>query len=912
MSYKTKTFTGAPQIKVDNVRSRKARIGTVDADQIEIWSADRATRLFYYDTANGRLEITDLHITGDLTADGTGSIIDMDTIEAKDSLMKLNSEADQGAGSDNVDIGFFAVVGGTTDYAGFYRDATDGIWKFSNTISPEPTTAVTSGAFATVQLGTLTADTAITVAGTNVGSSLSDHNGRITTLETEIALFNDELQNLTAAEIQQLQNIGTSTISAGQWAYLGAMDQGVATTDTPTFNKLVLTKDANPTMYFGSDTLTGLTSDSLNTITMIVANSTQTEWNLSGFKPASGVQWTASNTLTADSSGLSLSSAAASGSDFTVNNTGGLYSDIILSNTGTPRLRIRATGDTEQCIYGLRSSPLKFGTNDASQMELSSSGSLGIGDTANAQFEVFKSYSGTGLSTTAHITNTYSSGSGVRYTDLAFRLTDSVGTNKDACVIQAVSNHHDVFTGANLVFMTRTADSTPTEKMRLDKDGNLGIGGTPSGKLDVVGSAGTARIETTGDTLAFTKSGTNYLKSAGSFDIQTNGANTAMTIGTGGDVQIKGSYNDLYLHSSDVASGQSSFFIGFAGSEKCAIMFDYINNFFRGDFHICVDTAGDGNAVALSDSKFKIDGQTGEITMNDSTYSSSAIEINDQGSGNRYAFIDFHGDDTYTDYSFRIIRQNGGANTTSEIVHRGTGDLIMKTVESADIVLKTGDVEKARLDSDGNLGLGTTADANYRLHVHGDSGTTNGEVARFTTNRGASTVKLDLAIGSVGVVWDALNTSGGFGVQWNMDGVEKMRLNTTGDLSVVGALSKGSGSFDIPHVVPEKKAKGMRLRHYFVESNTAGDNLYRYQVEIKENTHTIDLPDYFNLLNTNVQVWVNANKHFGQGYGEIIGDKLVITTNAPGIYNILVIGTRHDEIAMKDFTKHGLEYIPEA
>lgn len=43
------------------------------------------------------------------------------------------------------------------------------------------------------------------------------------------------LDGITPAERGQLNNIGTTTISAGQWAFLGASDQGVATTDTPAF-----------------------------------------------------------------------------------------------------------------------------------------------------------------------------------------------------------------------------------------------------------------------------------------------------------------------------------------------------------------------------------------------------------------------------------------------------------------------------------------------------------------------------------------------------------------------------------------------------------------------------------------------------------------------------------------------------
>jgi hypothetical protein len=45
----------------------------------------------------------------------------------------------------------------------------------------------------------------------------------------------DNMTGITLAEATQLLNIDTTTISIAQWAYLGAMDQGVATTDSPTF-----------------------------------------------------------------------------------------------------------------------------------------------------------------------------------------------------------------------------------------------------------------------------------------------------------------------------------------------------------------------------------------------------------------------------------------------------------------------------------------------------------------------------------------------------------------------------------------------------------------------------------------------------------------------------------------------------
>ncbi len=52
-----------------------------------------------------------------------------------------------------------------------------------------------------------------------------------------------EISNLTAAEGAQLENIGTTTISAAQWGYLGGMDQNVKTNSNVNFNNLVVAGD---------------------------------------------------------------------------------------------------------------------------------------------------------------------------------------------------------------------------------------------------------------------------------------------------------------------------------------------------------------------------------------------------------------------------------------------------------------------------------------------------------------------------------------------------------------------------------------------------------------------------------------------------------------------------------------------
>ena len=120
------------------------------------------------------------------------------------------------------------------------------------------------------------------------------------------------------------------------------------------------------------------------------------------------------------------------------------------------------------------------------------------------------------------------------------------------------------------------------------------------------------------------------------------------------------------------------------------------------------------------------------------------------------------------------------------------------------------------------------------------------------------------------------------------------------NLCVFGNVTKGGGTFKISHPDP-KKTETHYLIHSFVESPTAGDNIYRYEVESIDGVAEINLPDYFSYLNENIQVWVSGKNNFGNGYGEVSVDlkKIEIHTSIDGLYNILVIGTRKDDHAKK-------------
>jgi len=131
-----------------------------------------------------------------------------------------------------------------------------------------------------------------------------------------------------------------------------------------------------------------------------------------------------------------------------------------------------------------------------------------------------------------------------------------------------------------------------------------------------------------------------------------------------------------------------------------------------------------------------------------------------------------------------------------------------------------------------------------------------------------------------------------------------------GKLSVTGTLSKGGGSFDIMHPDPSKPV-GTRLRHCFVEAPTRGDNIYRFQVTTVDLSATVLLPSYYKYLNEGTQIWVNPANCLGSGYGVLQHDNetVHITVSIEGVYNVLIIGTRKDQMMIDFFDNNGgVEY----
>jgi len=100
--------------------------------------------------------------------------------------------------------------------------------------------------------------------------------------------------------------------------------------------------------------------------------------------------------------------------------------------------------------------------------------------------------------------------------------------------------------------------------------------------------------------------------------------------------------------------------------------------------------------AADSNSYFLIRGVSNEIC-----YARLGVGRNTDG----ISRLDLVGDTTHTDYGARFIR-NGGANGTTYLSHRGTGDFTFNAEGAADIIFSTTGDEKMRIDASGKVGMG--------------------------------------------------------------------------------------------------------------------------------------------------------------------------------------------------------------
>lgn len=236
------------------------------------------------------------------------------------------------------------------------------------------------------------------------------------------------------------------------------------------------------------------------------------------------------------------------------------------------------------------------------------------------------------------------------------------------------------------------------------------------------------------------------------------------------------------------------------------------------------------------------------------------------------------------------INASGNANITGSITSSGDCELHRLTLTSQ---LPSTSTSIGALVVGGGIGIGNSLYAGKDGHFAGD-------VYCKNLHQSNNDDAFQAFLGVLGLVGNVLTLSG--------PSASIASTVISGALTVTGSLSKGSGSFLIPHPDPEKE--GWQLRHCFVESNTRGDNIYRWRIEVNNGTYDLELPDYFKYLNENPMVFINPIDMFASAYGKFTDETLHIVAEKDGQYDVLVIATRKDRIAREHFDEYGCEIPP--
>lgn len=124
--------------------------------------------------------------------------------------------------------------------------------------------------------------------------------------------------------------------------------------------------------------------------------------------------------------------------------------------------------------------------------------------------------------------------------------------------------------------------------------------------------------------------------------------------------------------------------------------------------------------------------------------------------------------------------------------------------------------------------------------------------------------------------------------------------NVSGNLNIIGTLTKGAGTFLIDHPLDPKNKV---LRHSFVESPEMKNIYDGIAVLDKKGEAVVILPDYFEALNINFRYQLTSVGAYAPVYikEEIRGNKFIIAGGSPDLkVSWMVTGVRKDAYALSN------------
>ena len=235
----------------------------------------------------------------------------------------------------------------------------------------------------------------------------------------------------------------------------------------------------------------------------------------------------------------------------------------------------------------------------------------------------------------------------------------------------------------------------------------------------------------------------------------------------------------------------------------------------------CTSTQAVGIKTPNPQGALQVAGST-RIGANDAT--DAFLEIGEGATGNRNSYIDIVADTTYTDYGLRIIRNNTGANATSELKHRGTGALNFTTQEAAPIVFNTTNSPALTILAGGNVGIGSSLpSANLEVKTTSDTGIALTNSSSVTSGNRGSIYQLNSANSTCGLFrFAAVTDNVGTEIQFHTRPAagsltQSMTLDSSGRLGI--GTTSPAASLDV-------SGGSIKLR------NASSGTNYGYEVDV--------------------------------------------------------------------------------
>jgi hypothetical protein len=273
-----------------------------------------------------------------------------------------------------------------------------------------------------------------------------------------------------------------------------------------------------------------------------------------------------------------------------------------------------------------------------------------------------------------------------------------------------------------------------------------------------------------------------------------------------------------------------------------------------------------------------------------------------------------------------IYLRGGSTGDKANIIlnHYGYADYHIAVGHTANTLLsltKTlGGIDGIIINSSGNVGIGTST-PEVSFVVKGSSIGSGGKASFYgggdennwsaNNNEAIRIGRADILNAFYSSIWSASGSGGNELQHWLRfyisNGSGGQTLATTmfgnGNVSIEGALSKGSGSFKIDHPLLSKK-NTHHLVHSFIEGPQA-DNIYRGKIQLVNGKATVNLDQSakmtegtFVLLNGNIQCFTSNESGWTAVKGIVAGNILTIEaqdTNCADTISWLVIGERIDQ-----------------